>query len=190
MRRFALLGLMALSACQSPADLARLPPDAVQAGGADPDRAVILSTSHAFSSPAPLSGRPAEAARAVANLEYLATSLPTDPRYTQMNPTVGRALALGRAEARGALGIDPGAPTQPVIDGLYAASRALSARDQSAAAAALAAPPFAPGTLTRLAALPNLPRANEAGVLAAAELWRLQSEGRETGGGGDGGAHP
>ncbi|HYF08952.1 MAG TPA: hypothetical protein VD970_15120, partial [Acetobacteraceae bacterium] len=183
-------------ACQvPPVQTARLPADAVQAGAADPDRAAILATAHAFGAPGTLAGRPADAARAVANLEYLAASLPTDPRWFGMNPTVGLSLARGRDEARAALGIAPDAPPQPVIDRLYAASRALRAQDRTAAETTLAGAPFTAGgagTLTRLAALPALPRANEAGALALAELWRLQDQGREGGAGGGegGGAHP
>ena len=195
MRRFAILGLLGLVACQPAPNLARLPSDIVPSGGADPDRAAIIVTGTAFSTPANLAGHPMEAARAVANLEYLAASLPYDPRWTGMNPTVGLSLALGRDEARTALGIAGDAPPQPVIDRLYAASRALAAQDRGAAETLLSAPPFTAGgpiTLTRLAALPPMPRANEAGVLAVAEMWRLQREGTEGGGGsgGGGGAHP
>lgn len=196
MRRIALLGLLGLAACQAtpPPQYARLPADAFPTPALDPDRSAIFATSTAFASPQPLAGRPADAARAIANLEYLAATLPTNPRWTGMNPTVGIALAIGRSEARAALGIDPAAPAQPVIEGLYAASRALSSQDQAAAAGSLASAPFTAGgnaTLMRLAALPPLPRANDAGALAAAEIWRMQTDGREGGAGGSGGgAHP
>lgn len=190
MHRLALFGLLALAGCQS-FPTARLPNDAVMDGVADPDRAVIINTSSAFSAPGVLAGRPAAAARAAANLEYLAVAVPTDPRFTTMNPTVGLSLARGRDEMRSALGIARDAPAQPVIDRLYGASRALAANDRAAAETILAAPPFTAGgatTLARLAALPALPRANQAGVAALEEMWRLQREGVE--GGGAGGAHP
>lgn len=192
MPRLALLGFLALAGCQA-VQTARLPNDAVMDGVADPDRVVIISTSSAFSAPSVLAGRPAEAARAAANLEYLAVAMPTDPRFTSMNPTVGLSLAQGRDEMRRALGIARDAPPQQVIDRLYGASRALTANDRAAAAAILAVPPFTaggPATLARLDALPPLPRANEAGVMALEEMWRLQREGLESGAGGAGGAHP
>lgn len=197
MRRLALLGLLGLAACQATAPVARLPADAVRGGGGDPDRAAILQTAHAFGTPGALAGRPGDAARAAANLEYLASSLPTDPRWTAMNPTVGLSLRRGRDEMRSALGIAPDAPSQPVIDRLFAASRALEASDAGAAAGTLSVAPFTaggPATLQRLAALPPLPQANRAGVLAAQEMWRIDTEGRDHGGGGGGGggggAHP
>jgi len=192
MHRLTLLGLLVLAGCQA-VQTARLPNDAVTDGVADPDRVVIINTSNAFSAPSVLAGRPADAARAAANLEYLAVAVPTDPRFTTMNPTVGLSLARGRDEMRNALGIARDAPPQPVIDRLYGASRALAANDRAAAESILGVPPFTAGgaaTLARLGALPALPRANEAGVMALEEMWRLQREGLESGGGEGGGAHP
>lgn len=195
MRRLVLFGLLALAACQAPqGGFATLPPDSISGGTGDPDRSAILMSATAFAAPSRFAGHPADAARAVANLEYLADTLPTNPRWTGMNPIVGIALGIGRNEARDALGIDPAAPPQQVIDRLYAASRALAVQDAAGATASLDAAPFTAGggaTLTRLAALPPLPRANDAGALAAAELWRMQTDGRAGGAGSDsGGAHP
>ncbi len=194
MRVIALFGLLALSACVPFGGFVTLPNDAT-IGGGDPDRAAIMVTSHAFSAPGVLAGRPRDAARAAANLEYLAASLPTDPRWTAMSPTVGLSLRRGRDEMRTVLGITGDAPAQPVIDRLFAASRALDASDPRAAEGTLNVAPFTAGgavTLRRLAALPDLPQANRAAVMAAAEMWRIDTEGRDTGGGGggSGGAHP
>ncbi len=69
-----LVVLLSLGGCAGPAvpiPSAVLPPDAVEGAG-DPTRAAILNTAYAFGSPAGLAGRPDEAARAVANYEYLA----------------------------------------------------------------------------------------------------------------------
>ena len=59
-----------------------------------------------------------------------------------------------------ALGIAGDAPPQAVVDGLFAASRALRLGNAAAAEQALAAPAFPDGrmTLARLASLPDLPR--------------------------------
>ena len=80
----AALLLVAAAACapsgqrvrQGPASL---PADAVQGAG-DPARAAILEAAYASGDPARLAGRPAEAARAVAELEYLASEIPTGAR--------------------------------------------------------------------------------------------------------------
>lgn len=173
----------------APPTSAVLPPDAV-VGAGDPTRAAILNAAYAFASPANLAGRPAEAARAVANYEFLAVELPTGPRWREFAPTLAGELAAGRAELRGVLGIAPTAPPQAVIDSLYAASRALRAGDTAAAERILSAPIYTAGgaaTLQRLAALPPVPRANVAASHAQAELLRMDQEGRERGPGGVGG---
>lgn len=159
---------------------ATLPRDSVQ-GASEPTRSAIFGTAYAFNTPASLAGRPADAARAVANYEYLAAELPTGPRWREFNPTVATQLATGLEELRPALGIAPDAESQPVIGSLYAASRALTAGDQAAAERALAAPIFTAGgaeTLHRLNALPPLPRVAQASALAATELTRQMQGGR------------
>src|SRR5688500_15483814 len=78
-------------------------------------------------------GRPADAARAVGQLEYLATEMPSGPRWREFDPTVGPALQQARQEERAILGIAPQAPPQAVIDALYGTARALQAGDTVAA---------------------------------------------------------
>ncbi len=184
----AALPLLAATGCAAvaPGPSASLPPDAV-VGAGDDTRAAIFSTATAFATPATLADRPAEAARALAQLEYLAVEIPSGPRWVGVNPTVGMELVAARDDARAALGIAPGAPPQAVIDQLYGASRALRRGDQAAAERSLSPAVFRGGgaaTLRRLAALPPLPRANHAAALAQAELYRLD---RQDGQGGDGG---
>lgn len=192
-KTFALVALLPLLGCAgTPPPSASLPFDSVQGAG-DPTRAAILNTAYAFGTPTRLAGQPFQAARAAAEFEYLAVEIPYGPRWREFSPTLQTQFRDGRAELRSALGIAPSAPPQQVIDGLYAASRAISAGDQPAAERILGNPAFAaggPATLQRLAALPNLPKVNFAATSTAAELDRMSRQGGRggaSGGGGGGG---
>ncbi|MFC7693140.1 hypothetical protein ACFQY5_29840 [Paeniroseomonas aquatica] len=173
-----LAALVAMGACTlpPPPQSASLPNDAV-VGAGDPLRSAVNTTAFAFSSQSQLAGRPAQAARAVAQMEWLTVELPGNPRLTNVSPTVFNQLVQARAEWRAALGIPAGAEAQPVIDALYAAARALGSRQSSEAAAALPASLFPQGaaTLTRLAALPGLPLTNRAAVGATEAIRDLDS---------------
>ncbi len=159
-------------AMRPPGPSADLPPDAVQGAG-DPTRGAISQSSYVFANPAQFAGRPGDVARAVANLEFLAVSLPVDPRFSLISGGISGQLVAGRDEARRGLGIAGTAPPQPVIDGLYAASRALRAGDRASAERALASPSFGAGgpeTLRRLEAAQRLPIASAATNRAAEEM--------------------
>lgn len=191
-RRLALAAMACLppllAACDPgpPPPTARLPPDAVEGAG-DPTRAAIITTANVFAAPGGIAGQPDLAARAAAQLEYLAVEIPTGPRWREFSPNVALELERARPELRAALGIAPAAAPQRVIDSLYAASRALAAGDRAAAERALAPPEFPAGpaaTLQRLSALPFLPRANFATALAAREMNRVDSDGGRRGFGG------
>ncbi|GGG42017.1 hypothetical protein GCM10010964_31880 [Caldovatus sediminis] len=185
------LPLLTGGACTvAPAPSASLPPDAI-AGAGDGTRAAILGTATAFATPAMLANRPDEAARAVAQLEFLAVEVPHGPRWSGMSPNVATALVMARNETRAALGIAPAASPQAVIDQLYSAARALRSGDRAAAERSLSPEVFQAGgaeTLRRLAALPPLPSANNAAVLAQFELDRLDRLEDQGGGPGDGAA--
>lgn len=173
----------------SPRDWVTLPPDAV-VGAGDPTRAAILNTAYAFGTPSSLAGRPAEAAIAVAQLDYLASEIPFGPRWREFDPTVGLLLRRAREEVRGYAGISQQAAPQAVVDALYGASRALRATDTAAAERILAPPVFpnARQTLALLSAMPLLPIANQATTRAAQELDRVgRINGRSGGPGGGGG---
>ena len=173
----------------SPTDNVSLPPDAVQGAG-DPTRAAILNSAYAFGTPQSLAGRPAEAAVAAAQLDYLASEITYGPRWREFDPTVGLLLQKARGEVRNYLGVSQEAAPQVVIDSLYGASRALRSNDRTAALRIMAPPvyPNAEGTLGRLAALPLLPTANQATTRAAQELDRMDRIGGQSrGGGGIGG---
>ncbi len=155
----ALVALALLAGCADyvAPDPVRLPRDSVEGAG-DPTRAAVSRTSYAFANQAALAGRPAEMARAIADMEFLAAALPFDPRYQQRDPLLPWQLAQGRAEWRAALGIAPNQPAQPVIDSLYAMARAPGA---------MPGEPLAPEAAQRLADMPPLPETARAAAAAA-----------------------
>jgi hypothetical protein len=168
---------------------ATLPPDAV-IGAGDPTRAAIFSSAYVFGAPSSIAGRPDLGAAAAAQVEHLASEIPTGPRWVGFGPQVGLELIGARQEVRAALGIAPEAPPQEVVDALYAAYRAWRAGDAAGAERALSGPAFRDGgrrTLLVLAGLPPLPRTQVATVHAQFELERLDREGDRQNGGGDAG---
>ncbi len=175
----ATLALLPLLACAplAPGPTATLPAEATP-GASDPLRGAVLTTAYVFNDRASLAN-PATAARAVANMEYLAVNLPQDPRLGRMSDG-GLQLARARTELRGAIGIAPEAPPQIVVDALYAAARALAAQDAAGAAAALPVAAFPDGraSVARLAALPALPASAQAAA-ATQELIRRQDVERD-----------
>jgi hypothetical protein len=183
-KSLALIALLPMLACAPLGPTASLPYDAVQGAG-DPTRAAIYSTAFAFNNPGGLAD-PATAARAAANVEYLAVSIPQDPRYSSA-PTLNSQLAMARAELHTALGVAPDAAPQLVVDGLYGASRALRAQDPQAAERALSplAFPDRAATLSRLADMPSMPQVAFATATAERELLHLEQDrinGRRGGG--------
>jgi hypothetical protein len=172
----------------SPQDAVSLPPDAV-VGAGDPTRAAIINTAYAFGTPASLAGRPAEAAVAVAQLDYMASEITFGPRFREFDPTVGLLLRQARQEVRNYVGISQDAAPQVVIDALFTASRALRANDRAAAERILAPPVFpnARQALAHLNAMPLLPTANQATARAQQELDRVARIGGRGGGIGGGG---
>lgn len=172
----------------SPQDYVFLPPDAV-VGAGDPTRAAIINAAYAYGTPAALAGRPADAAVAVAQLDYLASEIPYGPRWREFDPTVGLLLQQARREVRGYFGISQEAPPQAVIDAFYATARALRANDPAAVQRILAPSlvPNARQTLAHLSAMPLLPTANVATARAQQELDRMMRINGRDGGGGDGG---
>ncbi|MBU8538990.1 hypothetical protein [Falsiroseomonas tokyonensis] len=167
-----LLPLLLLAACAAQGPPAAEVPLAMPAGAGDPARAAVLAAAPAFADTASLAGRPAEAARQAARLEWLAASLVQRPDWRRATPLLGPALEQGRAELRGALGLAPAVPPPAAAAALLRAAAGLDAGDAGRAAAAL--DPVSAGQgqalLQRLAALPPLPRAAQATGLAQSEL--------------------
>jgi len=155
-------------------DTARLAPGALGGGGFDPDVTAVYQAQWAFAVPSRTHGRPIEAARAAASMDYIAGQLYTSPRWANIAATTKEQLLQGRREVRAALGVVPGTSSQAVVDHLAAAGRALEAGDQPAAVVQLGAPVFdRPGdqVLARLSNLPYLQMANVSTMRAANELF-------------------
>ncbi len=154
-------------------DTARMPAGAL-GGGLDPDVAAVNLAQWAFADSGRTYGRPIEAARAAASMDYIAGQLYTSPRWANISAITKEQLLQGRQEVRGALGVAPGASSQQVVDSLVAAANALSAGDQAGAARVLGAPVFPGGgeqVLARLSNLPYLRMANVSTMRAANQLF-------------------
>ncbi len=178
-----LLLALGLGACTLPSmaslglpteQTASLPEDAYN-GAADPMRSAINNTTVAFSSPSQLAGKPVQAARSVAEMEYLNVEVTTNPRSFGGSTTATTIFPLAQREWRAALGISPNAAPQAVIDSMFAAVRALQGGQPHSAEVVLSQPIFTlggPATLVRLANLPNLPVTNNAAQEASRVLMR------------------
>ncbi len=183
----AALALLPLFGCAGPLPPSvTLPRDAVD-GATDPVRGAIISTAYAFNNPGGLAD-PAVAARAAANLEFLAINLPWEARYS-FAPTVNMQLAAARDELHLALGVAPDATPQAVVDGLYGASRALRLQNTAQAGEALAPAifPNRQATLARLNAMGRLPLSATATAMAESEQLRLEQDRVNSFSGGDAG---
>ena len=169
----AVVGLLAGCALQSPpADTARMTTGPVWILG-DPDMWAINHAQWAFADPGRTYNRPADAARAVAALDYLAGQLNTSPRWASVGPHSKMELLQARVETRVALGIAPDAPSQVVVDAMMTAGDALAAGDPQHAMAALHGPAFTrppEQILVSLTTMPYLRTANIATMHTAAEL--------------------
>lgn len=181
-RTLALLAaaLLPAAACTPPPyppDTARMAPGQLGTGY-DPDVASINQAQWAFALASRTRGRPIEAARAVAGLDYMAGELTTSPRWANVSAISKQQMLQARVAMRQVVGIAPGAPSQAVVDGLTAAGNALAAGNQPAALAALSSPAFPAGpeaTLRRLSDLPYVQIANVATQHAAGELFDSNS---------------
>ena len=148
------------------------------AGLGDPVRGAALRAPSTLGDTSRWAGRPAEAAEAAAELEFLANEFRNNPRYaSEANPAVSQQLEAARQEMRSFLGVAPDAAPELVRAGLRRAASALRAGSRAGAEAALSGPAFAygpPATLGRLASMPRLPRTAEAAGAVAAEIDRLE----------------
>jgi hypothetical protein len=162
--------LLGMAACGPVDPPVTLPPGlSLQPGFVTRDPVVVIGQDVAEFFRAPQPGQPAAAARAIAELEWLAATVPTSPRWQTANPTALTALAQARSEARRALGIPRNAPAQPLIDGLAAAGFAISDNDPAELNRALPRSLFTlgpDGTVASLSTPPAVPSA----MLALARL--------------------
>ena len=146
-------------------------------GFGDPVRGAALRAPSTLGDTSRWAGRPAEAAEAAAELEFLASEFATNPRYApEANPAALQQLGAARREMRDFLGVAPDAAPELVRAALRRAAAALRAGSRAGAEASLSGPAFAYGssaTLGRLASMPRLPRTAEAAGGVAAEIDRL-----------------
>lgn len=165
MRSTPLLLLLSLAACAGEALNDYVPL-------ADPLREPARAAPFEYGHPNALAGRPAEAARAAAEIEAFAQAAESDPfwaygRSAELLPQ----LQIARREFREALGVPRGVPPEVARRSFATASLALRRYDTAAATAALA-PVGGAATLARLGALPRLPRVEEAAQVVAQEANR------------------
>jgi len=161
-------------------DTARLPPGAL-GSGFDSDVTAVQLAQWAFADSGRTYGRPIEAARAAASMDFIAGQLYTSPRWANISPLTKEQLLQGRQEVRTALGVMPGTSSQAVVDHLVFAGNALAAGDQANAIAQLGSPVFdQPGeqVLQRLANMPDLRMANVSTMKAANELFDSSTDER------------
>lgn len=166
MRRAMLLVLLTAAAC-APETPAPTMQGAAPEGGvtADPISAARQHAAEFFR--APQAGQPAKAARAIADLEFLAGAVPADPRWQTAGAGALTQLTQARNEARRALAIPANAPAQAVIDGLMAAATALDANDRAGVTRALPRSVFTAGPDQTVGRLSQPPRIRSAsGALA------------------------
>jgi hypothetical protein len=162
-RRSAILLALAVAACAPQGPPPTLPGASDAMVGRDPIVVVGQNVVGFFRNPQ--ANQPAAAARAIAELEWLADTLPNNPRWQTASATGLNELAQARWEARRALGIPSNAPNQAVINGLSAASTAIEANNQAALATALPRAVFPLGpqaTVQRLAQPPSVPSVMQA----------------------------
>lgn len=161
-----LAALAALSSCATPVAPLSLPPAASRTSPY-PLEAALYGAADAFAAPRRLEGRPAAAALAVAQLEFLAVEIPAGRHFRPLGSLVGPALQAARHDVRDYLGIPQEAAPQAVIDALAAAATVPGG--DPAAPAQLPAALFPQGgaeVWRRLSALPRLPQANAATQMA------------------------
>ena len=147
--------------------------------GPDPDVTAANLAAWAFADSNRTYGRPVEAARAVASLDYIAGQFYAGARWSVLSASTQEQLLQARQEARAALGIPPGTPSQAVIDHLTAAGNALAANNQAAALAALSGPTFTTPPADVLARLSNLPFLSIANIATANALNDLLNSGMD-----------
>ena len=134
------------------------------------DDAAIMHAEWAWADPSRTRGIPAEGTRAVAEIDYLAGELSSNPRWVTMSPFAKLRMLQAREDVRRALGIAPDAPSQAVVTPLIAALAAMDAGDQRQVLASLSSPVFTLGperTLAALTALPYVQTANLGTTMAA-----------------------
>ena len=144
-------------------DKARLAPGMLNSGG-DPDVGALNQATWAFADPGNTRGRPIEAARGAAGLEYVAGYFYTAPRWAFIDALTFQQLLQGRRQVRDVLGVVPGTPSQAVVNALAGAGNALEDGRTDVAVALLGAPVFRGTGAQTLSVLTNMPYVPEANI--------------------------
>lgn len=165
--RFGFLALtLSVAACAgaySIPDTARMPLNAL-GSNAEPDVYATQQAAWAFSDSSRTFGRPIEAARAAASLDYLAGQINTSPRWNEIGALTKLKLLQARVDMRSAIGVAPDASSQQVVDSLTSAANALAAGDDAGAKRALTTLAFPAGPEKTLAVLSSMPYIQTANV--------------------------
>jgi hypothetical protein len=179
MRVAALLLCLALAACDASGGgvdpgVAAVPPDTF--GQGNQDIAAANYAQYAFADTGRIYGKPADAARAAAAIDYLAGELQTGSRWVNLSDNTKQQMVAARGMVRAALGIAPDAASQPVVNALLDVAAAIDAGSESALRAALQQPVFTllpAQTMQRLGDLPYMQVANLAADRASNEMASL-----------------
>ncbi len=138
-------------------DYARLPAGFYPA---DPDDAALQETYRMFGAGGEVPASPQARARGFAALEYVTGALQVSGRWDGIGGLAGAQLMIARRDGRQALGIQPTAKSQAIVDALLAVSQT---SNDAALMAALANPVFSLGAPASLERLRNLPDLTEIG---------------------------
>jgi hypothetical protein len=161
LRRAIVFAACSVAGCASETDpMPAVAPPVASSATTDPIRSAMMSAGSYFRRPQ--ANRPAEAARAIANMEFLAEAVPRDPRWQAAPAQALTQLQTAKNEGRSALGIPGSASPQSVISGLMGAASAIDAGDRAALAGALPNNVFTggpEGTVRRLSQPPRIPSA-------------------------------
>jgi hypothetical protein len=167
MKRFRLIvlatALAGLAACAhiAPApSTAVMPPGALGTNGDIDVRALDVA---AFSFGHAIRDNPAEAANAIAALDYMGGELNTNPRWVDMDSLTRLQMLEARGSIRSYVGISQTASSQSVVDTMLALAQAYQGGDQAGVQRLLATPIFVlpPAEVqAHLDAMPLMPAIN------------------------------
>jgi hypothetical protein len=180
MRRAALFVCLVLAACDAGGGggfdpgLAAVPPDTF--GQGDQDIAAANLAQYDFADTGRIYGKPADAARGAAAVEFLAAQVTNGARAVNVSQMSKDQLVGARQAVRQALGIAPDANAQAVVNALLAAAGAIDTGDEAALRTALQTPVFTllpAQTMQRLGDVPYMQPVNLATDRASAEFAAL-----------------
>ena len=153
-------GLAACSAIDPLPSTAVMPPGALNTNGDIDTRALDVA---AYSFAYAIRNKPADAAEAIAALDYMGGKLNTSPRWIDMDPLTRTQMLQARETLRSYVGISQAAPSQAVVDTMLALAQAYRAGNATAVQQLLANPIFIvpPAVVqARLNDIPLMPAVN------------------------------